>query len=50
MKQWVFFGVYISLILTWRRMRKVSKDMEDVVSRLCYGSTMRVVGRELDLS
>ena len=51
MKQRIFFSVCISLILTCCRMRKVSKDMEDVVvSRLCHGFSMQVVGRELDLS
>ena len=48
-KHCIFFSVYISLILTWCRMRKVSKDVEDVVSKLCHGSSMQVVDKELGL-
>ena len=32
------------------RIRKVSKDVEDVVSKLYHGSNTRVVAGELDLS
>ena len=51
MKQFVILSAYISLILCWGRMRKVLKDVEDVVvSKFCHGSSTRVVARELGLS
>ena len=51
MKQFVILSMCISVIFTWCRMIKVSKDVGGiVVSRLCHGSCMRVVGKELDLS
>ena len=51
MKQFVILNVCISVILRWDRMRKVSKDVEDVVvSKLCQGSNTRVVAGELDVS
>ena len=50
MKQFVILSVCISMILRWCRMRKVLKDIEDVVSRLCHGSSTRVVVGELGLS
>ena len=47
----MILSVYISMILCWDRMRKVSKDVENVVvSILCHGSSTRVVVGELGLS
>ena len=51
MKKFVILSVCISLIHRWDRMRKVSKDVEDVVvSKLCHSSSTRVVARELGFS
>ena len=51
MKQFVILSMYISEILRWGRMRRVLKDVEDVVvSKLCHSSSTRVVGGELGLS
>ena len=48
MKKFVILSVCISVILRWDRMRKVSKDVEDVVvSKLCHSSSTRVVAGEL---
>ena len=47
----MILSVCISVILCWGRMRIVSKDVEDViVSKLCHGSSTRVVAGELGLS
>ena len=47
----MILSVCIFVILHWGKMRKVSKDVEDViVSKLCHGSSTRVVARELGLS
>ena len=50
-KQFVILSVNISMILHWCRMKKVSKEVEDViVSRLCHCSNTKVAARELGLS
>ena len=41
----------ISVILCWSRIKKVLKDVEDVVvSKLCHGSSTRIGVEELNLS
>ena len=50
MKQFVILSVCIFVFLHWGRMRKASKDIEDVISKLCHSSSTRIVAGELGLS